>query len=138
MPNAGLLPVPINMNNNFGREFRLVMRVVLLQMGCATVAGLLFWMTGGAAAALSAFTGGMIVAVGTAVFGWRMFAPGIAPAPRLFRAMVAGESLKWIWLVLAIWAALARFELMALPLLTGLVIAQFGYWIGMITLKRGN
>jgi F0F1-type ATP synthase assembly protein I len=126
------------MNNIFGVRYRLVRRVVLLQMGCATFAGLLFWMTGGAEAATAAFTGGMIVAVGTAVFGWRMFAPGIAPAPRLFRAMVAGESLKWIWLVVAIWAALARFDLRALPLLTGLVIAQFGYWVGMITLKRGN
>jgi F0F1-type ATP synthase assembly protein I len=138
LPNVGVAPAPINMNNIFGVRYRLVLRVVLLQMGCATFAGLLFWMTGGAAAAVAAFTGGMIVAVGTAVFGWRMFAPGIAPASRLFRAMVAAESLKWIWLVVAIWAALARFELRALPLLTGLVIAQFGYWIGMVTLKRGN
>jgi F0F1-type ATP synthase assembly protein I len=132
------MPVPINMNNSFGREFRLVTRVVLLQMGCATSAGLLFWMMGGAAAAMAAFAGGMIVAVGTAVFGWRMFAPGIAPAATLFRAMVAAESLKWVWMLIAIWAALARFEVMPLPLMTGLVFTQFGYWIGMIALKRGN
>ena len=91
LPNVGVAPAPINMNNIFGVRYRLVWRVVLLQMGCATFAGLLFWMMGGAAAAMAAFTGGMIVAVGTAVFGWRMFTPGIAPAPRLFRAMVAGE-----------------------------------------------
>jgi F0F1-type ATP synthase assembly protein I len=126
------------MNNNFGREFRLVMRVVLLQMGCAASAGLLFWMMGGASAAIAAFAGGMIVAAGTAVFGWRMFAPGIAPAATLFRAMVAAESLKWIWLLIAIWAALARFKLMPLPLMTGLMIAQFGYWVGMFMQKRGN
>jgi F0F1-type ATP synthase assembly protein I len=126
------------MNTNFGFEFRLVTRVVLLQMGCATSAGLLFWVMGGAAAAIAAFAGGMIVAVGTAVFGWRMFAPGIAPAARLFTAMVAAESLKWIWLLMAMWAALARFKLMPLPLLVGLVLAQFGYWIGMVTLKRGS
>jgi F0F1-type ATP synthase assembly protein I len=131
------LPVPINMNNYVGHWVRLVLRVVLLQMGCATLAGSVFWMTGGAAAARAAFAGGMIVAVGTATFGWRMFAPGIAPAGRLFRAMVAAESLKWIWFLIAMWAALARFKLMPLPLLTGLVIAQFGYWIGMIGMKRG-
>jgi F0F1-type ATP synthase assembly protein I len=137
LPNAGLMPAPINMNNNFGREFRLVMRVVLLQTGCATFAGLLFWMMGGAAGT-AAFAGGMIVTVGTAVFGWRMFAPGVAPAGTLFRAMVAAESLKWIWLLIAIWAALARFKLTPLPLLTGLAFTQFGYWIGMIGLKRGS
>ena len=126
------------MNKNFGREFWLVLRVVLLQMGCATVAGLLFWTMGGGAAAMAAFAGGMIVVVATAVFGWRMFAPGIAPAARLFRALVAAESLKWIWYVVAIWAAFARLKLLPLPLLTGLVIAQFGYWMGMVTLKRGN
>jgi F0F1-type ATP synthase assembly protein I len=126
------------MNNNFGHRYRLVMRVVLLQMACATLAGLLFWMMGGVAAAIAAFAGGMIVTVGTAVFGWRMFAPGIAPAGTLFRAMVAAESLKWIWLLIAIWAALARFKLTPLPLLTGLAFTQFGYWIGMIGLKRGS
>jgi F0F1-type ATP synthase assembly protein I len=132
------MPVPINMNNNLGLRYRLVTRVVLLQMGCATLAGLLFWMMGGAAAAIAAFAGGMIVTVGTAVFGWRMFAPGIAPAGTLFRAMVAAESMKWIWLLIAIWAALARFKLTPLPLLTGLAFTQFGYWIGMIGLKRGS
>ena len=125
------------MNNTFGSRYRLVLRVVLLQMGCATLAGSLFWL-GGAAAAIAAFAGGMIVAVGTAVFGWRMFAPGIAPAGTLFRAMVAAESLKWIWYLIAMWAALARFKLAPLPLLTGLIVAQFGYWVGMFTQKRGR
>lgn len=129
---------PFNMNNSFGREYRLVTRVVLLQMGCAAFAGGLFGVWGGAAAAMAAFAGGMIVAVGTAVFGWRMFAPGIASATTLFRAMVAAESLKWIWFLIAIWASLARFKLPPLPLLSGLVLAQFGYWIGMVTLKRGR
>jgi F0F1-type ATP synthase assembly protein I len=138
LPIAGFWPVPINMNNNLGLRYRLVMRVVLLQMGCATLAGLLFWMMVGAAAAIAAFAGGMIVTVGTALFGWRMFAPGIAPAGTLFRAMVAAESLKWIWLLIAIWAALARFKLTPLPLMTGLVVTQFGYWIGMIGSKRGS
>jgi F0F1-type ATP synthase assembly protein I len=125
------------MNNSVGFRYRLVLRVVLLQLGCATLAGLLFWVMGGAAAAIAALVGGMIVAIGSGVFGWRMFAPGIAPASTLFRAMLAAESLKWIWFLIAMWAALARFKLLPLPLLTGLVFAQFGYWVGMIGMKRG-
>jgi hypothetical protein len=103
---------------------RLVMRVVLLQMGCAAVVAMLFWFLQGAAA-------------GRAVFGWRMFAPGIAPAAILRRALFAAESLKWFWYVLAVWAALARFKVLPLPLMTGLVVAQFGHWAGLMGMKRG-
>jgi F0F1-type ATP synthase assembly protein I len=126
------------MNNNFGHRYRLVTRVVLLQMGCATLTGLLFWLMDGATAAIAALSGGMIVAVGSGVFGWRMFAPGIAPASALFRAIVAAEVLKWFWFVIAVWAALARLHLMPLPLMIGLVMAQFGHWIGLIWTKRGS
>lgn len=136
LPHAGFRPVPIDMNIT-GLRLRLVLRVVLLQAGCATLTGLLFGIFGGFAAALASFAGGMIVAVGSALFGWRMFAPGVAAAGKLFRAMVAAESLKWLWYVVAIWAGLVRLKLAPLPLLTGLVFTQFGYWIGMIGMKRG-
>jgi F0F1-type ATP synthase assembly protein I len=124
--------------NITGLGFRLVVRVVLLQVGCAALTGLLFGIFGGFAAASAGFIGGMIVAVGSALFGWRMFAPGIAAASRLFRAMVAAESLKWIWYVAAIWAALARARLTPAPLIVGVVVAQFGHWLSLIASKRGN
>jgi len=124
--------------NTTGPGNRLVLRVVLLQAGCATITGLLFAIFGGFAAALAGFVGGMIAAVGSALFGWRMFAPGIAAASRLFRAMLAAESLKWIWYVLALWAALARLDLMPAPLIVGIVVAQLGHWLSLIATKRGN
>ena len=131
-------PAPFAMNNIAARGKRLVMRVVLLQMGCATLTGLLFLTFRGAAAGWSGLAGGMIAAIGSAVFGWRMFAPGIAPAATLRRALFAGESLKWFWYVLALWAAFARLKLAPLPLLGGLVFAQFGYWAGLMGKKRGK
>jgi F0F1-type ATP synthase assembly protein I len=121
-----------------GAGKRLVMRVVLLQAGCAAAVALTFWLFQGAAAAWSGLTGGMIVAIGSGLFGWRMFTPGIAPAPVLRRAMFAAESLKWFWIVLAVWAAFARLKLPPLPLLTGLGVGQFGYWFGLIGMKRGK
>jgi F0F1-type ATP synthase assembly protein I len=122
--------------NRVGNGQRLVLRVVLLQAGCAACGAALFWILQGAAAARAGLAGGLIVAVGSAVFGWRMFAPGIAPAAALQRAMFAAASLKWFWYVLAIWAALARLKMPPLPLMTGLVFAQFGYWAGMVGMKR--
>jgi F0F1-type ATP synthase assembly protein I len=136
LPYLVLAPAPIAMNNIAGHGQRLVMRVVLLQAGCALIIGSLFWSLKGAAAGWSGLAGGMIAAVGSALLGWRMFAPGIAPATVLRRALFAGEFLKWFWYVLALWAAFARFQLMPLPLLSGLVIAQFGYWVGLVG-KRG-
>ena len=125
------------MNNTVGSGKRLVLRVVLLQVGCATLTGLVFGILGGQAAALAALTGGIIAAVGSALFGWRMFLPGIAPARTLQRAMFAGEALKWLWYGLSIGFAFARLKVPPLPMLVGLVVAQFGYWIGLLGSKRG-
>lgn len=113
------------------------MRVVLLQIGsaalCASVClGVWGWRPAGAA-----FVGGSIAAIGSGLFGWRMFLPGIAPAPVLRRAMYAGEALKWTWTVFALWLALGRWRLAPLPLLLGLIVAQFGYWFGLVGMKRG-
>jgi F0F1-type ATP synthase assembly protein I len=124
--------------NISGLGKRPVLRVVLLQAACATLTGLLFGIFGGIAAALAGFIGGLIVAVGSALFAWCMYAPGIAAAGRLYRAMIAAESLKWIWYVLALWAALARLRLMPAPLIVGVVVAQFGHWLSLIATKRGN
>jgi F0F1-type ATP synthase assembly protein I len=117
---------------------RLVLRVVLLQTGCAAAVALLFWATKGVTAGWSGLTGGLIVAAGSGLFGWRMFAPGIAPATALQRALFAAESLKWCWYVFGVWAALTRLKALPLPLLTGLIFGQFGYWFGLIGMKRGQ
>ncbi len=108
---------------------------MLLQAGCAALVALLFFAYRGSSSGIAALAGGLIVAVGSAVFGWRAFAPGIAGAARLSRAMFAGVALKWLWFVLALYLALARLKLDAVPLLVGLATAQFGYWLGMIRLK---
>ena len=84
----------------------------------------------------AAFVGGLIAAVGSGLFGWRMFAPGIANAAVLNRAMMAGEALKWLWLILAVWAALTKLQVLPMPLLVGLISAQFGYWFGLMVRNK--
>jgi ATP synthase protein I len=113
----------------------LVVRVVLLQAGCALVVASAYFAYRGASSGIAALAGGLIVAVGSAVFGWRAFAPGIAGAATLSRAMFAGVALKWLWFVLALYLALARLKLEAVPLLVGLMSAQVGYWAGLTRLK---
>jgi ATP synthase protein I len=117
------------------RGYRLVVRVVLLQSVCTLLVASLFFCFRGASSGVAALTGGLIVAVGTAVFGWRAFAPGVAGGAVLSRAMYAGKALQWVWYAIALYAAFARFKLDPMPLLIGLVTAQFGYWAGLIRSK---
>jgi F0F1-type ATP synthase assembly protein I len=112
------------------RGRRLTLRFVLLQIACGAVVALAFLVFAGPASAQAAFAGALIVAVGNAVFGWRMFAPGIAPPDRLARALYAGEVLKWLWTVVALWLAFAVAHLAPLPLLLGLIAAHLGFWLG--------
>jgi F0F1-type ATP synthase assembly protein I len=120
------------MSNVLVRGKRLVVRVVLLQTGCALLVASLFLVFKGQSAGLAALVGGMIVAIGSAVFGWRMFKPGIAGGATLSTAMYAAVALKWLWFGAALYVAFARLKLEPAPLLIGLVAAQLGYWVGLL------
>jgi F0F1-type ATP synthase assembly protein I len=117
------------------RGKRVVFRVVLLQAGCAALVASAFLVFKGSSAGLAALVGGLIVGAGSAVFGWRMFKPGIAGGATLTRAMYAGVLLKWLWFAIALYSAIALLKLDALPLFIGVVAAQLGYWVGLIRLK---
>jgi F0F1-type ATP synthase assembly protein I len=114
---------------------RLVLRFAGLQLAATLVAALIALALGGVAAARAALAGGLVVAVGNVVFGFRLFAPGVAPVRVLARAFFGGEALKWVWLGLALWAALGPARLAPLPLLGGLVAAQFGFWLGLAVIR---
>ena len=134
-PRAGAGPVPFGMTDVLVRGKRLVIRVVLLQTGCALAVASVFLVLKGESAALAALTGGLIVALGSALFGWRMFRPGIAGGATLTAAMYGGVVLKWLWFAIALYFAIARLKLEAAPLLIGVVVAQLGYWAGLVRLK---
>jgi F0F1-type ATP synthase assembly protein I len=103
-------------------------------MSCATVVAVGALALSGSKAALAALAGGAIVAVGNVVFGWRLFAPGVAPVGALTRAWYAAEVLKWLWVMVALWLALGPAKLAPFPLLLGLIAAQAGFWAGIAVL----
>jgi F0F1-type ATP synthase assembly protein I len=123
------------MSDVLDRGKRLVIKVVLLQAGCAFLTASVFLVLKGAHQALAALVGGLIVAAGSAVFGWRMFKPGIAGGATLTTAMYAGVMLKWFWFALALYLALARLKLDAAPLLIGMAVAQLGHWASLMGSK---
>jgi|ERR1019366_1122386 ATP synthase protein I len=126
---------PFAMSDVVVRSKRLVVRIVLLQAGCALLAASVYLGLYGASAGLAALVGGLIVAAGSAVLGWRAFKPGIAGAATLGTAMYIGVALKWLWFMLALYVAFARLQLAAAPLLVAMVAAQLGYLVGLIRLK---
>jgi F0F1-type ATP synthase assembly protein I len=117
------------------RGRRLVLRFAAVQLAAAAVAALAALALGGARAAGAALVGGLVAAVGNVVFGWKLFAPGVAPVRVLARAAFAGEALKWLWLLLALWGALGPARLPPLPLVAGLIAAQVGFWVGLAILR---
>lgn len=135
MPCAGCGPISFAMSDVLGRGKRLVVRIVLLQAGCASIAASVYLALGGVSAGLAALVGGLIVAGGSAVLGWRAFKPGIAGAATLGTAMYAGVALKWLWFALALYVAFARLRLDVAPFLVGMVAAQLGNWVALIRLK---
>ena len=126
----------MNKNDPVARGKQMVARFAAVQMCAAAVIAVIGAARAGWPAAQAALAGGVIVAVGNLIFGWRLFAPGIAPAGRIARAMWAGEGLKWLWVVLAVWLALVVAKLAALPLLAGMLAAQIGFWIGVALFNK--
>jgi F0F1-type ATP synthase assembly protein I len=106
-------------------------RTVLAQClaaGTAALLGLLH----GPESALAALAGGLIVASGTALFAWRMFLKGVAPARTLLNSVIVAELLKWVWMVALLYAAIALWRLPALALILGMLAAHAGFYFALI------
>jgi F0F1-type ATP synthase assembly protein I len=121
--------------NHRERGRRLVLRYAALQVGAAALVALVALGVADGRAARAALAGGAVAAIGNVLFGWKLFQPGIAPVRTLARAAYAGEVLKWLWVGVALWAALGVAHLPPLPLLLGLIAAQVGFWLGMALIR---
>lgn len=118
------------MSESARRGKRLALKFAAIQLASTGLAALVFWLSSGANAARSAVVGGLIIALGTLVFAWRLFARDW-PAASAARGFYAGELLKWLWVVGALALALTRGGMEPLPLLVGLVASQCGFWVAM-------
>lgn len=119
------------MQNSVASGKQTARRTVLAQClaaGFAALLGLIY----GPESALSALVGGLIVASGTAIFAWRLFIHGIAPAKTLLNSVYIAELLKWVWMVALLYAAIAVWRFPALPLILGMMAAHVGFYFALI------
>jgi ATP synthase protein I len=100
---------------------RLALRIMLLQLAVALLAGVVF-LVGGRRDAVSAAMGGLVVVLGTAVMSARAFSGIGSPGLALSR-LVTGMFLKWIVIVGGLAVILFHYKLPPLAAVTGLVAA---------------
>ena len=122
------------MRNSIAHGWKVAVRTVLLQIGAtlavALVAATFGWRTG-----LAASVGGLLIAAGNMLFALRLFGRGVAPARDVLRSAYAAEVLKWLWLCLALYLAIAVFKLPFPGLVAGMLAAQFAFWIALFAIR---
>lgn len=111
------------MNNSLAAGRRLAFQVVLAQVAAAIIVAALF-LFGGTASAFAALSGGLVVAIGTALLALRVFRPTLASGAVTMRRFALGTLLKWLVVLGGLFLILVRLKLPALPALLGLAAAM--------------
>ncbi|GGY32052.1 hypothetical protein GCM10008098_26800 [Rhodanobacter panaciterrae] len=111
--------------NSLASGRRLALRIMLLQLAVAMLAGLAF-LALGRREAVSAAAGAAIVALGTALLSARFFS-GLSGAGMALSRLLTGMILKWIVIVGGLIMILVQFKLPPLAAITGLVAAYAVY-----------
>ncbi|MDE1898422.1 MAG: ATP synthase subunit I [Xanthomonadaceae bacterium] len=122
------------MRNSIAHGRSVALRMVALQL---TATGLLAFALSlhGMRSALAAAVGGAAVALGNALFALRLFGAGPAPVRRPLQAAYVAEALKWAWLVAVLYLAIAVWRLDFLPLIAGVLLAQFAFWLALVVFR---
>lgn len=103
---------------------------MIFQICASAIVGLGFFVWGWRSG-IAAWYGGLVMAIGNALFAWRLFADGVAPTRRIARSVYAAEVLKWVWFALALYLGIAMFSLASLPLILGVIAAQLAFWVAV-------
>ena len=74
--------------------------------------------------------GGALVVVGTLLFGWRMFAAGVGSSGTALASMLVGKAMQWITLALGLFLVIGVLHFPVVPVVSGVIAAQVGFWIG--------
>lgn len=107
----------------------LVPKIALAELGMTLIAALGFAFAG-SPQALAAGLGGLLVVIGTLLFGWRMFAAGIGTPGTALASLLIGKAMQWISLALGLFLVIGVWHCPAVPVVSGVVAAQVGFWIG--------
>jgi ATP synthase protein I len=117
------------MLNSLASGRRLALRIMLLQLAVAALAGLVFLTLGRRDEAMAATAGAVVVALGTALLSARFFSGLSSSAGMALGRLLTGMLLKWIVIVGGLFMILFQFKLPPLAAITGLVAAYAVYLV---------
>ncbi len=133
---AGSPLIPeFDVRNSIAYGWHVASRTAALQIGTTFVVALVVTAGFGVRAGVAALCGGMVVGVGTLLFALRMFGRGVTPVRTALRSAYAAQGLKWFWLCATLYLAIAVFKLPFPGLITGMLAAQFAFWIALIAIR---
>ena len=115
------------MLNSLASGRRLALRIMLLQLAVAALAGLVFLTLGRRDEAMAATAGAVVVALGTALLSARFFSGLSSSAGMALGRLLTGMLLKWVVIVGGLFVILFQFKLPPLAAITGLVAAYAVY-----------
>jgi ATP synthase protein I len=107
--------------NSLASGRRLALRITLLQLAVAVLAGFAF-LALGRREAMSAAAGATVVALGTALLSMRAFS-GLSGAGVALGRLLTGMVLRWIMIVGGLVVILVQYKLPPLAAISGLVAA---------------
>ena len=117
------------MLNSLASGRRLALRIMLLQLAVAALAGLVFLTLGRRDEAMAATAGAVVVALGTALLSARFFSGLSSSAGMALGRLLTGMLLKWVVIVGGLFVILFQFKLPPLAAITGLVAAYAVYLV---------
>lgn len=115
------------MLNSLASGRRLALRIMLLQLAVAALAGLVFLTLGRRDEAISATAGAVVVALGTALLSARFFSGLSSSAGMALGRLLTGMLLKWVVIVGGLFVILFQFKLPPPAAIAGLVAASAVY-----------
>ena len=118
------------MHDPIAASRRSALRMVAVQAVVALPVALAFLVGDGMRAAAAAATGGLALALGNAV-AVLLSLRGAVPARFVFAALLAGTTLKWLVVFVALGIALKAWQLPPLPMLAGLVAGLVAWLAGL-------
>ena len=117
------------MLNSLASGRRLALRIMLLQLAVAALAGLVFLTLGRRDEAMAATAGAVVVALGTALLSARFFSGLSSSAGMALGRLLTGMLLNWVVIVGGLFVILFQFKLPPLAAITGLVAAYAVYLV---------
>lgn len=123
------------MRNSIAYGWQVASRTAALQIGTTLAVALVVAGGFGGHAGMATLAGGTIVGIGTLLFALRMFGRGVTPVGSALRSAYAAQVLKWFWLCATLYLAIAVFKLPFPGLITGMLAAQFAFWIALIAIR---